>query len=316
MFKIVVMAKCLSQKCEFLTHKNGYCCNACKNNGTKHGDGCGRIGFKGGVEERSASSEQMSLNMSPLFDLSNCNVVFNHTVGSVQKNYKITLAWSPVVGATSYKVVYTYYCGTPNYANSIINNNTLAIPYFFANFGSNSRVPEFLEISSSNTTADIIVNPTNYNDTTRYADFNGKMRMIFYVYAYKGTIRGPAPTTVLLFNFFSYGQINETTTSHSDILGLLKHNISANMQLSPLNNKAYTLNNHYTNTYIQKDLSNEMDINDPYFSSFWETKKNDGSFTTYADISNEFTDLHAIKCKRFVTSGTDNGRLITTPILN
>lgn len=314
------MPKCLSNRCRFLTHKNGgdYCCNACKNNGGRHGGACGRIVFKGGLEERVASSEQMTLSMSPLFDLSNCNVVFNPTVGNVQKNYKITLAWEPVVGATSYKVVYTYYCGSPVHVNSIINNNSIATPYFFANAGSNSKVPRFLEISSSNTTVDIIISQPDYDTNNIAYTFDVKIRVLCYVYAYKGTVRGPAPNTLLMFHFFyklsQSGGFSEQT-GHDNILGLLKHNITANMQLSPYNNLAYTLNDPYNNVYTQYDLSNEFDmINDPD-PSYWNTKDNDGAFTTYSIISNDFSDIYAIKCKRFDTGGTMDGSLTYTPIL-
>jgi hypothetical protein len=86
------MSKCCRETCKFTTNNDStYCCSRCQKNGS-HGLKC-----EGVLANLGASTPSIN---GPGFDLTRC-------VGTINGNgsTSITIAWNPVPGTTSYKVL-------------------------------------------------------------------------------------------------------------------------------------------------------------------------------------------------------------------
>ena len=164
----------------------------------------------------------------PAFDLTKCIGKFN-TDGGVS----LTLAWTPVPNATSYKLIQGGKSGIV--LNSIYLNNFIdQTGCFESKLNKTSTIKEYLSTSTSF----IISYPASFFDTV------AKTKPSFLVYPYFGKIRGPAPYSVLLLEIKG-----GSTNTNKQIYAKIRPNISVTLieKNLMLKHNVYEYFNHYKN---------------------------------------------------------------------
>jgi hypothetical protein len=167
----------------------------------------------------------------PAFDLTKCTGKFNSD-GSVS----LTLAWTPVLLATSYKLIQGG--KSPIVLNSIYNNSFNAQTGCFESSGPTKKTKELTEYTTTD---------TSYTITYQayiFQAFN-KAYSSFLVYAYFGNRRGPIPYSVALIDILT---VNSSATGFNEIHMRTKPNISVKLVEKNLSIKrdTYEYLNHFT----------------------------------------------------------------------
>jgi len=182
------MSICKRETCVFLTNSSyEYCCSGCQANGV-HGIACE------GIEQSKLGKHYATDNNlpGPGFDLGRCTGAVNQD-GSAS----VTIAWSPVVGATTYKIL--------KGGNSPIVLNAMFLNTFLDQSGCFESAPKHLtlqvdEYLTTNTSYSLTI-PAATISALRVAQSsstNCRFNLSFSVYSYNGNLRGPVPYGVLL----------------------------------------------------------------------------------------------------------------------
>ena len=184
----------------------------------------------------------------PAFDLSRCEGAVNQD-GSTS----VTIAWSPVTGATSYKIL--------KGGNSPIVLNAMYLNTFLDQTGCFESSTKHLtlevdEYLTTNTTYSLTIPASVISDlrTAQSSSTNCRVNLSFSVYAYFGNLRGPIPYGVLLVDVVF--PILATTpapgmTPQGKIIAQIRPNITVSLQSTIVSNlSTFSLNKYeYTNYY-------------------------------------------------------------------
>jgi hypothetical protein len=182
------MSKCTRETCIFLSNSSyEYCCTGCQTNGV-HGVACE------GIEPNKLGKHFATNNNlpGPGFDLSRC-------VGAVNQDgsASVTIAWSPVAGSTSYKIL--------KGGNSPIVLNAMFLNTFLDQSGCFESAAKHLtlqvdEYLTTNTSYSLTIPATTISAlrVAQASSTNCRFNLSFSVYSYAGNLRGPVPYGVLL----------------------------------------------------------------------------------------------------------------------
>ena len=182
------MSICKRETCVFLSDSSyEYCCSGCQANGV-HGIACE------GIEPSKLGKHFATDNNlpGPGFDLGRC-------VGAVNQDgsASITIAWSTVSGATTYKIL--------KGGNSPIVLNAMFLNTFLDQSGCFESGPKHLtlqvdEYLTTNTSYSLTIPAATISAlrTAQSSYTNCRFNLSFSVYAYFDNLRGPVPYGVLL----------------------------------------------------------------------------------------------------------------------
>ena len=241
------MSICKRETCGFLSNSSyEYCCSGCQANGV-HGSGCERI-------ELSILGKHFTSNNNlpgPGFDLARCTGAVNQD-GSAS----ITIAWSPVAGATTYKIL--------KGGNSPIVLNAMFLNTFLDQSGCFESGPKHLtlqvdEYLTTTTTYSITI-PAATISALRAAQstsINCRFNLSFSVYSYNGNLRGPLPYGVLLVDVIFPTVVSTPSPGQPQqgkIVAQIRPNITASLvptvlgDLTTVGLIKYQFTNHYDDT--------------------------------------------------------------------
>jgi hypothetical protein len=251
------MSKCARETCVFLNDRNSeYCCAGCQATGA-HGVAC--EGIEPSSLSTTAKYSTPDANLpGPAFDLARCT-------GSVNQDgsASVTIAWSPVAGATSYKVL--------KGGNSPIVLNAMYLNTFLDQAGCFESDAKHLtlgvdEYLTTNTTYSFSISSTVITDlrTNQSNSTNCRINLSFSVYSYSGNLRGPIPYGVLLVDIIFPTVVTTPAPGMSQqgkIVAQVRPNITVSLKPTTLTNISevgltkYEYVNHYNDSKVIKTIT-------------------------------------------------------------
>jgi len=214
--------------------------------GGAHGAACE------GIEPSLAKISTTDNNLpGPAFDLARCTGAVNQD-GSAS----VTIAWSPVAGATSYKIL--------KGGNSPIVLNAMYLNTFLDQTGCFESSAKHLTLSvdeylTTNTTYSLTIPASVITDlrTNQAPATNCRINLSFSVYSYNGNLRGPVPYGVLLVDVIFPTTVTTPAAGspqQGQIVAQVRPNITVSLQPTTVTNISarvltkYEYINHYDDT--------------------------------------------------------------------